>query len=107
MPAEMRGRRIQWDGLSHPAGLLQAAGDYCGPVFGFTGNAAAVYYLLPNARDADAPGEAKRVHHCALPPHVATEEPDGTLTLRESIGAMPAWHGFLTEGRWELSKSKP
>ncbi len=106
MPAEMQGRRIPWDGTTAPSLLLERAGDYCGPLKGYTADRLAVFFLLPVARDTDAHGGARAIHHVAIPPHVCTEEPDGTLTLRESIGAMPHWHGFLTAGRWELNKSK-
>lgn len=88
-------------------------GEYCGPVYGYTGpqNHPAIFFLLPIARDEGVPHEAKFIHHVECPPHVFTEEPDGSLTIRESIGAGPRpnyyWHGYLTEGRWELEKSKP
>jgi len=93
-----------------PYTAVQHAGDYCGPDDGrFTNGVPAVWYLLPIARDAETTGEARALHHCETPPHVFKEEPDGSLTIRESIAAghPTYWHGFLTEGRWELNKSKP
>lgn len=111
MPQEMQGRRVDGAPGVHPYGVLKEAGDYCGPVTGFTGSNAAVFFLLPIARDPDVHGEARSLHHVQMPPHVFTEEPDGSLTIRESIGAGPGgnyyWHGYLTDGRWELNKSKP
>lgn len=81
--------------------VLSEPGDYCGPLLGYTGDKPAVFFLLPNARDADAHGGARSVHHVVSPPHKFTEEADGTLTVRESIGAFPHWHGFLTAGVWK------
>lgn len=114
MPVEMQGRRLSIVNYgTEPAPMVgqlpefTQAGDYCGPIIGYTGDVPAVFYLLPNARDADVHGPGRVRRHVCSPPHVFIEEPDGTLTIRESIGAMPHWHGFLTEGRWELSKSKP
>jgi hypothetical protein len=104
MPQEMQGRRLSMPECGERP-ILAQAGDYYGPMD--HGGKLAVFYLLPNARDHDAPAGAQHVHHVVSPPHVFKEEPDGTLTIRESIGAQPAWHGFLTNGRWELSKSKP
>ncbi len=110
MPTEMTGRRIPvTDPEADPWLLVKEAGDYYGPTPHVKG-VQCVWFLLPIARDADAHGEARSLHHVQIPPHVLTEEPDGSLTLRESIGAGHGsyyWHGYLTEGRWELSKSKP
>lgn len=82
-------------------------GDYCGPVVGYSGAKPAVFFLKPNARDADAPRRARAVQYVASPPHVFTEEADGTLTITASIGdtAGPnsesdGWHGYLTKGLW-------
>lgn len=103
----MQGRRIPWDGTD-PLSLLKEPGDYCGPIKGYTSDNLAVYFLLPTATPADpkwggVPQDG--LHHVQSPPHVFTEEPDGTLTIRESIGAGPSgnyyWHGFLTNGWWE------
>lgn len=113
MPQEMIGRRIpvldQW---ADPYALLTQAGDYYGPTeYGARPGAKAVWFLLPTARDEDAIPDARSLHHIESPPHVFIEEPDGTLTARESILAGPQmggyWHGYLTAGRWELNKSKP
>jgi hypothetical protein len=82
-------------------------GDYSGPVMGFTATKPAVFFLKPNARDPDAPGRARSVQHVVSPPHVFTEEADGTLTIRESIGdtaegsESDGWHGYLTKGEWK------
>jgi hypothetical protein len=88
-------------------------GDYVGPVSGFTGEALAVFFLKPNARDADAPPGARSVQHVAIPPHTFRECDDGSLEIRNSIGdratyTLPdgvvhqtesdGWHGFLDEG---------
>lgn len=101
----MRGRRIPVPADGHP--IVEQPGDYCGPVMGFTGDKPAVFYLKPNARDPDAPAAARRVHHVISPPHVFTEEPDGTLTITPSIGdtakdreGSDGWHGYLTKGEW-------
>lgn len=111
MPQEMQGRRVPVINLgTHPdpmvgeAPILERAGDYCGPLKGFTGEKPAVFFLLPVARDAGVAPEGRSMHHVVSPPHVFTENPDGTLTIRESIGAQQHWHGFLTKGRWQLKR---
>jgi hypothetical protein len=83
-------------------------GEYYGPVTGYAGDKPVVFYYKPNAEDADAPKAARRMHYVVSPPHVFTEEPDGTLTIRASLGdtAGPGsksdgWHGYLTKGVWE------
>lgn len=83
-------------------------GDYCGPVRGYTGDKEACFFLLPIAGDADAPESARGLRHVAFPPHTYRECDDGSLELRESIGAIgyatdPSypgyiWHGYLDEG---------
>jgi hypothetical protein len=107
----MKGRRIPVtygsDGHAEfPA--VEEAGDYSGPVMGFTGDRSAVFFLKPNARDPGAPKRARSVQHVTSPPHVFTENPDGTLTITASISdtAGPnsesdGWHGFLTAGEWK------
>lgn len=88
-------------------------GEYYGPVTGYTGDKPAVFFLKPNARDADAPSHARSVQHVTSPPHTFTEEPDGTLTISASISDMrqeyptewtgprsDGWHGFLERGVW-------
>lgn len=102
----MIGRRVPVAEL--PEGGPEQPGDYCGPVTGYAGpGVATVFFLKPNARDPDAPPRARSVHHVNSPPHVFTEEPDGTLTITASIGdhAGPGsesdgWHGYLTKGVW-------
>ena len=88
----------------------QNPGEYCGPVPHPNSGLPTVYFLKPNARDADAPRVARSVHYVTSPPHVFTEEPDGTLTIRASLGdrheefsdaKSDGWHGYLTKGIWE------
>ena len=107
----MKGRRLPVvDGkLTMPT----EPGDYCGPVTGYTGDKPAVFFLKPNARDAGVPAHARGVQHVVSPPHVLTEEDDGTLTISPSISDMRSsypeqwsgprsdgWHGFLERGIW-------
>ncbi len=106
----MKGRRIPItygpDGRAQfPA--LEEAGDYCGPLIGFTHDKPAVFFLKPNSRDPDAHKRARSVQHVISPPHVFTENPDGTLTITASIGdtngsgsESDGWHGYLTAGEW-------
>lgn len=82
-------------------------GDYCGPIKGWTGDAPAVFFLKPNARDADAPPEARSMQHVCQPPHLFTEHADGTLTISPSISDRKrggsdsdGWHGYLERGVW-------
>ncbi|MDE2010257.1 MAG: hypothetical protein KGJ09_09310 [Candidatus Omnitrophica bacterium] len=119
MPIEMKGRRIPvpevadiFDAIYR---LLENPGDYCGPFVGPSGRGGAkpgemasqVWYLLPIARDEGACSSARSLHHVESPPHTFTEEPDGSLTIRNSIGAGFSgnyyWHGFLTKGNWQLN----
>lgn len=118
MPIEMQGRRLPVPPGDDPIhaiyALLTEAGDYCGPFVAQSGRGGAkegemasqVWYLLPIARDEGVDACARCFHHSESPPHTFTEEPDGTLTIRNSIGAGPStgyfWHGFLTKGRWQL-----
>lgn len=112
MPQEMTGRRIPYDPSSpDPYTKVTQAGDYYGPDRGEkSGGVPAVWFLLPIARDDGVTGPARSLHHICSPPHRFIEEPDGTLTARESIGAGAGgpyyWHGYLTNGRWELNRSK-
>jgi hypothetical protein len=78
-------------------------GDYCGPVVGFTGTRPAVWMRLPVP--AGHPDDG--IRHVVSPPHVFSEQPDGSLEIRESILALrspdgaPGWHGYLDAGhRW-------
>jgi hypothetical protein len=45
--AAMKGRRIPVEESGHP--IVEQPGDYCGPVYGFTGDLPAVFFLKPNA----------------------------------------------------------
>jgi hypothetical protein len=93
----MKGRRLplgQWH--TEP-------GDYMGPIMGYTGDLPAVFFLKPNARDADAPKIARAIHHVTSPPHTFRECADGSLEIRASLGDMhssgsDSWHGYLNEG---------
>lgn len=122
----MRGQRIPVERMNghtmYPA--LRTAGDYCGPVMGWTGDRPAVFFLTPNADDAMANWRARTIQHVCSPPHMFVEEPDGTLTVRDSIGGRVGqgktnrwdkvgrnkcrqgksrdWHGYLTKGEWHL-----
>jgi hypothetical protein len=85
-----------------------APGDYFGPVKGYAGDRPCVFFLKPNARDPDAPPRARHWQYVASPPHVFTEETDGTLTITASISDLPfgggqsdGWHGYLTRGEWK------
>jgi hypothetical protein len=77
---------------------IELPGDYSGPHTNYTGGKPAVFFLLPNARDEDAPLGQRSIHHVTSPPHVFRECADGSLEIRESIGAMPFYHGYLDEG---------
>lgn len=88
----MIGRRV------HSLAEVRRPGDYYGPSTGRTGPAPGVFFLLPNSRDEDAPAGQRSIHHVCSPPHVFRECSDGSLEIRESIGAMPFWHGYLDEG---------
>ena len=104
----MQGKRVPYDGTD-PYLLVKDAGDYCGPVMGYSGPVPAVFFLLPIAKDKEAPDPGARcLHHVCSPPHVFKEESDGSLTIRESIGAGPSgnyyYHGYLNHGCWELEK---
>lgn len=94
-------------------------GDYVGPVYGYTGDVPAVFFLKPNARDPAAPRIARVIQHVVSPPHTFRECADGSLEIRASIGDMHSigsigdmhgtdrvsdgWHGHLNEGhRWEI-----
>lgn len=104
---ETKGRRIPYSPGLQPYDALEKPGDYYGPDKGeYTADIPAVHFFLPIA-DSDDPKwsgkEGSGLHHVQSPPHVFTEEPDGTLTIRESIGAGRPfyWHGYLTKGIWE------
>lgn len=100
----MQGRRIPViDDKVDPVSVLLEPGDYYGPVT-YQGYGPAVWFLLPIARDPDVHPQARSKHHVISPPHTFTEEPDGTLTIRASIGAGRPfyWHGYLTKGLWHV-----
>lgn len=77
-------------------------GDYCGPITGYTADKPAVFYKLP----VEFPEDIERSDlwgfaHVVSPPHVFTEQPDGSLEIRESIGHHHyelKWHGYLDAG---------
>jgi hypothetical protein len=92
----MKGRRLpigEWP---------KQPGDYMGPIYGYSGDRPAVFFLLPIARDAGVPASARVTHHVVSPPHTFRECQDGSLEIRASIGAKD-WHGYLDEGhQWRL-----
>lgn len=101
----MHGRRIPVaDPPVSPTAVLRLPGDYYGPVRGFNGDRPGVFFLLPIADDIPGRPEAKGLHCVCSPPHVFTEEPDGSLTITDSIGCGRSegyyWHGYLTKGEW-------
>jgi hypothetical protein len=80
-------------------------GDYMGPIT--HDGVVCIFFLKPNARDADAPRIARAIHHVACPPHTFRECSDGSLEIRASLGDRHAeldgeisdgWHGYLDEG---------
>jgi hypothetical protein len=84
---------------------LEHGGDYYGPVMGYTGDKPSVFFLLPHARDEGVRGSDRATHHVTSPPHVFTENEDGTLTITASIlshadAEGKGWHGYLTAGEW-------
>jgi len=95
----MKGRRLplgEWP---------KEPGDYMGPID--HDGRICVFFLKPNARDADAPKIARAIHHAVSPPHRFRECPDGSLEIRESLGDQheevdgeksDGWHGYLDEG---------
>lgn len=89
---------------------IEQPGDYCGPSRAGDQPYERIFFLKPNARDADAPAIARSLQHVRCPPHTYRECKDGSLEIRASIGdtraAQPdsgsdGWHGFLDEGhKW-------
>jgi hypothetical protein len=93
---------------------IERPGDYCGPDTITSGSETyqRVMFLKPNARDPDAPPIARSIQWVKIPPHSVRECADGSLEIRDSIGATRSrmageegqsdgWHGFLDEGhRW-------
>lgn len=91
----MKGRRVA------TLGDIDKPGDYCGPIEGYSGpGVSSVFFLLPNDRYGIDPNVPRRgsLHHVVTPPHIFRECADGSLEIRESIGAEPLWHGYLDEG---------
>lgn len=102
----MQGQRLPV--IDGKPGMPERPGDYSGPVLGYTGDLPMVQFLKPNARDADAPPNARSIQHVTSPRHDFTEEDDGSLTISPSIsdrkasgrGESDGWHGYLTRGVW-------
>ena len=92
MSKTMVGRRVA------TVAEIERPGDYCGPIRGFTGDTVACWFLLPNARDHGCPPPQRSLRHVTFPPHTYHKCPNRSLKIRNSIGAMPYWHGFLDEG---------
>ena len=93
---------------------IERAGDYFGPVKGYTGDLEACFFLKPNARDDGVPARSRSVQHVCFPPHTYRECPDGSLEIRPSISNLlsrdttgqsdDGWHGWLDEGHvWRLA----
>jgi hypothetical protein len=112
-PRRLVGRRIPVPAsgdINEVLGDLEP-GDYVGPYTGYSGEKPAVTFLKPNARDPNAPAAARSIQFVVSPPHVFTEEDDGTLTITPSIGDRKrhqaadtegdGWHGYLTKGVWQ------
>ncbi len=89
--------------------MPERPGNYCGPCSAQLSNPSisCVFFLKPNARDADAPPHARSIQHVASPPHRFIEMPDGSLEIRESISdrcsrqpdlGSDGWHGYLDAG---------
>ena|SRR5438270_8527465 len=80
-------------------------GDYCGPIRGYTADRPAVFFILPGGTDLsqESPLNTRGFGHVTSPPHVFTEQPDGSLEIRESILHKAdhlgfEWHGYLDAG---------
>lgn len=110
MSEPLVGRRVPVvEGKYYPEGLLVKAGDYYGPVSdpSYYSGKPSVWFKLPIADDDGVPESAIGPRLVCSPPHVFTEEHDGTLTIRESIlakgwqGEPDVWHGYLTNGKWQ------
>lgn len=84
---------------------VEQPGDYFGPTTAYTDGRPGVFFLLPIARDEGVDPGARSLHHVCSPPHVFRECGDGSLEIRESIGAHGRsledayiWHGYLDCG---------
>lgn len=80
-------------------------GDYCGPYMGYTGTKPCVCFILPGGTDLTQhdPPNTQGFGHVTAPPHSFTEQPDGSLEIRESIlytqgNTGWTWHGYLDAG---------
>lgn len=86
--------------------VILEPGDYCGPVRGYTGSVPMVEFRLPVLIGERREGvRLDGIRHVVSPPHVFTEQPDGSLEIRESLGCLPklpsggyCWHGYLDAG---------
>ncbi len=97
----MQGRRIPVpeSGDANEVIFDLEPGDYCGPFDGYTGGKPAVFFRLPVPVGHPDAG----IRHVVSPPHVFSEQPDGSLQIRESILAVRGqgehgWHGYLDAG---------
>ncbi len=104
----MQGRRLPIEPGQDPTSVLEKPGDYCGPIVGWTADKPAVFFFLPLTEPVDGHPESVAMHAVCSPPHRFVEEPDGTLTIYDSIGAGPSgnyyWHGYLDCGLWCLAR---
>lgn len=78
------------------------AGDYF-----LTEDKKTLWFLLPIARDEDAPPEARSIHRITSPPWTFTEFPDGSVGVEPRADRMNSiaakaldgvgniWHGYL------------
>lgn len=94
----MIGRRRPIVEGQDPYHVLEKPGDYVGPIMGYTGEVPSVWFILPNANPTSEDLKFKGLRHVCSPPHKFRECSDGSLEIRESIGAMPDYHGYLDEG---------
>lgn len=83
---------------------IEQPGDYWYDPDGLmTAGKPAVFFRLPI--EPTEPGD-RSLHHVVSPPHVFRECSDGSIEVRESIGAYGfngrseghRWHGYLDEG---------
>ena len=90
---------------NNPRPIPELTGDYFWPFIGTIGDKPCVWFLKSMPVIWYLAAGAYR-QHVVSPPHVLTEEPDGTLTITASVGdkakdsESEGWHGFLTEGEW-------
>jgi hypothetical protein len=91
-------------------GDIERPGDYFGPTGDYTNGVPAVFFLKPNARDADTsvPARSRSIQHVCSPPRSFRECADGSLEIRPSISNLlrgdadghsdDGWHGWLDKG---------